>query len=130
MTTLPIVLFLNRGATASRSQVVAEVCACVNQAVDRRRAVKYSQKQWYAICGIRPTSEGSASQSGVRISDIVDEGRVESVPVRASSVSVPGTSNLRVPLGKSRKKRNHSKPCEKGLRDCKSPSTISTTLCS
>ena len=28
--------------TASRSQVVAEVCACVSQAVDRRRAVKDS----------------------------------------------------------------------------------------
>ena len=25
--------------TASRSQVVAEVCACANRAVDRRRAV-------------------------------------------------------------------------------------------
>ena len=35
--------------TASRSQVVAEVCACVNQAVDRRRAVKDSQRQWYAV---------------------------------------------------------------------------------
>ena len=30
---------------ASRSQVVAEVCACVNQAVDRRRAFKNSQEQ-------------------------------------------------------------------------------------
>ena len=30
--------------TASRSQVVAEVCACVNRAVDRRRAVKDSQE--------------------------------------------------------------------------------------
>ena len=33
--------------TTSRSQVVADVCACVNQAVDRRRAVKDSQAQWY-----------------------------------------------------------------------------------
>ena len=31
--------------TASRWQVVAEVCACLNQAVDRRRAVKDSQEQ-------------------------------------------------------------------------------------
>ena len=30
--------------TASRSQLVAEVCACVNQAVDKRKAVKYSQE--------------------------------------------------------------------------------------
>ena len=42
--------------TASRSQVVAEVCACVNQAVDRRKAVKDSQEHWYAVGGIRPSS--------------------------------------------------------------------------
>ena len=30
--------------TASRSQVVAEVCPCANQAVDQRRAVKDSQE--------------------------------------------------------------------------------------
>ena len=66
--------------TASRSQVVAEVCPCVNQAVDRRRAVRDSQEQWYAVGGIRPSSENSASQSGVRISNIVEHGRVEYVP--------------------------------------------------
>ena len=32
--------------TASFSQVVAEVCACVKQAVDRRKAVEDSQEQW------------------------------------------------------------------------------------
>ena len=90
--------------TASRLQVVAEVCACVNQAVDRVRAVKDSQEQWYAVGGIRPSSEDSASRSGVRISDIVEEGRVEYVPVRAPSVSVPGSSNLRVSPGKSKKR--------------------------
>ena len=51
------------------SQVVAEVCACVNQAVDRRRAVKDSQEQWYAADGIRPSLEDSASRSGARISN-------------------------------------------------------------
>ena len=88
---------------ASRSEVVAEVCACVNQAVGRRRAVKDSQEQWYAVGGIRPSSEDSATRYGVRISDIVEEGRVEYVPVRAASVSVPGPSNLRVSSGKSKK---------------------------
>ena len=63
--------------TASSSQVVAEVSACVNQAVDRRRALKDSEEQWYAVGGIRPSSEDSASRSGVRISNIVEEGRVE-----------------------------------------------------
>ena len=58
----------------------------VNQAVDRRRVVKNSQEQWYAVGGIRPSSEDSASRSGVRISTVVEHGRVEYVPV---SPSVP-----------------------------------------
>ena len=49
--------------SASRSQVVAEVCACVNQALDRRRAVKDSLEQWYAVCGIRPSAEHSGTRS-------------------------------------------------------------------
>ena len=39
-------------ATASRSQVVAELSSCVNQTVDRRRAVKDSQNsgmRWVAL---------------------------------------------------------------------------------
>ena len=94
--------------TAPRSQVVAEVCACVKQAVDRRKAVKDSQEKWYAVGGIRPSSEDSASRSGVRISNIVEEGRVAYVSVRVASASVPGASNLRVFAGKS-KKRNISR---------------------
>ena len=99
--------------TASRSQVVAEVCACVNQAVDRRRAVKDSQEQWYAVSGIRPSSEDSASRSGVRISNIVEEGRVEYVPVKAPSISVPGPSNLRVSSGKSKKRTISRSPVKR-----------------
>ena len=63
--------------TTSRSQVVADVRGCVTQALDRRRMVKDSQEQWYAVGGIRPSSEDSAFRSGVRISNIVEEGRVE-----------------------------------------------------
>ena len=87
--------------TSSRSQVLAKFCACVIQAVDRWRAVKDSQEQWYAVGGIRPSSEDSASQSGVRISNMVEEGWVDYNPVRVLSVSVPGPSSLRVSLGKS-----------------------------
>ena len=71
----------------------------MNQAVVRRRAVKGSQEQWYAVGGIRPSSEDSASLSGMRISNKVEEGRVEYVRVRALSVIVPGPSNLRVSSG-------------------------------
>ena len=99
--------------TTSRSQVVAEVYACVNQAVDRRRAVKDSQEQRYAVGGIRPSSEDSASRSGVRISNIVEQGRVEYVPVRAPSVSVPGPNNLRVSSRKSKKRKISRSPLKR-----------------
>ena len=95
---------------ASCSQVVAEVFACVNQAVDRRRAVKDSQEQWYPVGGIRPSSEDSASQSGVRISNIVEKGRVEYVPVSVPSISTPGPSKMRVSSGKSKKRRISRSP--------------------
>ena len=99
--------------TASCSQVVAEVCVCVNQAVDRRRAVKDPQEQWYVVGDIRPSSEDSASQSGVRSSNIVEEGRVEYVPVKTPSVGVPGPSNLRVSSRKSKKRKICQSPVKR-----------------
>ena len=69
--------------TTSRSQVVADVGGCVNGALDRRSLVIDSKEQWYEVGGIRPSSEDSTSRSGVRISNIVEERRVEYVPVRA-----------------------------------------------
>ena len=99
--------------TASRSQVAAEVCPCVNQAVDWRRVVKDSQEEWYAVGGIRPSSEDSASRSGVRFSNIVEEGRVEYVPVRPPLVSVPGPSNLRVSSGKTKKRKLSRSPVKR-----------------
>ena len=107
--------------TVSRSQVVAEVCACVNQAVDRRRAVKDSQEQWYAVGSIRPSSEDSASRSGVRISNIVEEGRVEYVPVRTPSVSVPGPSSLRVSSGKTKKRTISRSPVKRRFENASLP---------
>ena len=47
--------------------VVAEVCAFVNRAVDQWRTVKELQEQWYAVGGFRPSSEDSATRSGWRI---------------------------------------------------------------
>ena len=95
------------------SQVVADVCGCVNEALDRRRLVKDSQEQWYAVGGIRPSSEDSTSRSGVRISNVVEEGRVEYVPVRVPSFISPGPSNLRVSSGKSKKRTISRSPVKR-----------------
>ena len=99
--------------TTSHSQVVADVCGCVNEALDRRRVVKDSQEQWYAVGGIRLSSEDSTSRSGVRISNIVEEGRVEYVPVRVPSFISRGPSNLRVSSGKSKKRTISRSPVKR-----------------
>ena len=114
--------------TTSRSQVVADVCGCVSEALDRRRLVKDTQEQWYAVGGIRASSEDSASRSGVRISNIVEEGRVEYVPVRAPSASMPVFSNLRVSSGKSRKRSISRSPVKRRF-EISSPPPASQQHC-
>ena len=99
--------------TTSRSPVVADVCGCVNEALDRRRLVRDSQEQWYAVGGIRPSSEDSTSRSGVRISNVVEKGRVEYVPVRVPFSISPGSSNLRVSSGKSKKRTISRSPVKR-----------------
>ena len=99
--------------TTSCSQVVVDVCGCVNEALDRRRVVKESQEQWYAVGGIRPSSEDSTSRSGVRISNIVEEWRVEYVPVRVSFPFSPGPSNMRDSSGKSKKRKISRSPVKR-----------------
>ena len=90
--------------TKSRSQVVADVCGCLNEALDGRRLVKDSQEQWYAMGGIRPLPEDSTSRSRVRTSNIVEEGQVEYAPVQVPFPISPGPSNLRDSSGKSKRR--------------------------
>ena len=101
--------------TTSRSQVVADMCGCVSEALDRRRLVKDSQEQWYAVGGIRPSSEDSTSRSGVKISNVVEEGWVEYVPVRVPSCISPGPNNLRVSSGKSKERTIGRSPVKRRL---------------
>ena len=109
--------------TTSRSQAVADVCGCVSEALVRRRMLKGSQEQWYVVGGIRPSSDGSTSRSGVRISNVVEEGRVEYVPVRAPSTSAPGPSNLRVFLVKFRKRSISRSPVKRRFEISSPPPT-------
>ena len=109
--------------TTPSSQVVADVCGSVSEALDRRRMLRDSQEQWYAVGGIRPSSDGSTSRSGVRIPNVVEEGRVEYVPVRAPSTSVPGPRNLRVSSGKFRKRSLSRSPVKRRFEVSSPPPT-------
>ena len=107
--------------TTSRSQVVVDVCGCLNEALNRRRLVKDWQEQWYAVGGIRPSSEDSTSRSGVRISNIVEEGQVEYVPVRLPFPIFPAPSNLRVSSGKSKRRTFSRSPVKRGFEVASPP---------
>ena len=107
--------------TKPRSQVVPDVCGCVNEALDWRRVVKDSQEQWYAVGGIRSSSEDSTSRCGVRISNIMEEGRVEYVRVRVPSFISPGPSNLRVSSGKSKKRTTSRSPVKRRFENASPP---------
>ena len=109
--------------TTSRSQVVADMCGCVIKALDRRRVIKDSQEQWYAVGGIRPKSEDSTSRSGVRISNIVEKGWFEYAPVRVPSFISPGPSNLRVSSGKSKKRTISRSPVKRRFEIASPPPT-------
>ena len=92
-------------ASASAIQVIADMCACWDWVVLRRRSAKDTSERWYH--GGTPRSE-TASRPGVRISDVVEEGRVEYVPVAAPALGPPGPSKIRSPSSKRKRKVTRS----------------------
>ena len=71
--------------------------ACASQVITdlvvlRRRTGKDIKERWYQ--GGTPRSE-TASRPGVRITNVVEEGRVEYVPVTSPALGPPGPSKIR-----------------------------------
>ena len=71
----------------------------------RRRTAKDTIERWYH--GGTPRSETS-SRPGVRISDVVEEGRVEYAPVAAPALAPPGPSKIRSSPSKRKRKISRS----------------------
>ena len=92
-------------ASASASQVIADMCACWDRLVLRRRSAKDTSERWYH--GGTPLSE-TASRPGVRISDVVEEAHVEYVPVGPPVLGSPGQSKIRSPSSKRKRKITRS----------------------
>ena len=92
-------------ASESASQVISDLCACWDRVVLRRRSSKDTSERWYH--GGTPRSE-TASKPGVRISDVVEEGRVEYVPVGPPAPGSLGPSKIRSPSSKRKRKITRS----------------------
>ena len=92
-------------AAASASEVIADMCACWDRVVSHRRSAKDTSERWYH--GGTPRSE-TASRPGVRISDVVEEGRNEYVPVVPPTLGPPGPSKISSSSSKRKRKITRS----------------------
>ena len=77
--------------TACVGHVINDLRACWDRVVLQRRTAEDTSEPWYH--GGTPRSE-TASIPGVRISDVVEEGRAEYVLVASPAVGPPGPSKL------------------------------------
>ena len=91
--------------SVSASQVISDLCACWDRVMLRRRTAKETIERWYH--GGTPRSE-TASRPGVTISDVVEEGCVEYVPVGPPALGSPGPSKIRSPSSKRKRKITRS----------------------
>ena len=83
------------------SQVITDLCACWDQVVLRRRTAKDTSERWYH--GGTPRNE-TAARPGVRITDVVEEGRVEYVPVAAPDLRPLGQAKFVLPPASERER--------------------------
>ena len=92
-------------ASASSSQVIADMYSCWDRVVLRRRSAKDTSERWHH--GSTPRVE-TTSRPGVRISDVVEEGGVEYVLVGPPVVGSPGPSKISSPSSKRKRKITRS----------------------
>ena len=106
--------------SASAYQVIPVLCACWDWVLLRGRSAKDTSERWHHRG--TPRSE-TASRPGVRISDVVEEGRVEYVPVAARALGPP--SKIRSSLSKQKRKISRSRVNWPRRFEVSSPSAIS-----
>ena len=92
-------------ASASASQVIADMCSCWDRVVLRRRSAKDVSERWHHGSISR---DETTSRPGVRISEVVEEGRVEYVPVGPPVLGSPGPSKMSSPSSKRKRKITRS----------------------
>ena len=95
----------------SSGRIIADLKSCFEKALDRRRIVKDTSEQWYALGAVRPSSGESSSQYSVHFSTVVEEGQVDFLPNAAPSRKVAGHSRHLCSPGKGKKCRGAQISC-------------------
>ena len=88
----------------SSARIISDLKTCFEKVLERLRVVRDTSEQWYRLGAVRASSGESSSQCGVRISPVVEEGRVDYVPVAAPSRKVGSHSHYPSSPGKGKKK--------------------------
>ena len=91
--------------STSANQVITDLCACWDWVLLHRRAAKDTSERWYHGGTHRCQT---TSRPGVRISAVVEEGRIEYKPVAAPVLGAPRPSRIRSPSSKRKKKISRS----------------------
>ena len=97
----------SHGETESAGPIYADLPACLDKASVCRRTVKRTGERWYD-CGTRG-SEASV-RIGIPISDVVEEGHVEYVPVSAAALTLPVPGKIRAWPDKRKKIKTRAVP--------------------
>ena len=91
--------------SACANQVITDLCLCGDRIVLRRRTAKDTSDRRYHRG--TPRSE-TASRPRIRFLDVVEEGRVEYVPVAAPVLGPPGPNKIRSSPSKRKRKISRS----------------------
>ena len=105
ITSIPVYAPWSVVEPASARQVITDLCACWDRVVLLRCTAKDTSARWYH--GGTPQSE-TASRPGVRISDVVEQGRVEYVPIAPPALGPPGPSKINSSSCKRKRKLTRS----------------------
>ena len=103
ITTSSVYVPLSEIESKSSGQVSGDLKTCLEKALDRRRVVKDTSEQWYALGAVRLSSGESSSEYGVRFSKVVAEGQVDYVPVIDPSRKVAGPGRHHSSPGRRKK---------------------------
>ena len=91
--------------SATSSQVNTDLCACWDRVVLHRRTAKDTSERWYHSGTPR---SATAPRPAVKISDVVEEGRVEYVAVAPPALGPPGPSRIHSSSSKRKRKVTRS----------------------
>ena len=88
----------------SSARIISHLKTCFEKALERRRVVKDTSEQWYRLGAVRPSSGESSSQYGVRISTVVEEGKLTMCPLLLRHVELLVKVVVLVPQEKGKRK--------------------------